>query len=99
MHKARVFPIGFGPTFSAVFVLIHWLREFPLSAVTYGFELRCQLESLLPLYYKISPCWAFLTVFIVTTSILCFKRTILGILHPARLLPGERNFYVNDLLL
>ena len=52
---AKVFPTCFGATFAAVFVLIYWLREFPLSAVN-RFELRCQLKKLLLLYYKIDPC-------------------------------------------
>ena len=28
-----------------MFVLIYWLREFPLAAVTNRFELRCQLSN------------------------------------------------------
>ena len=39
--KARICPTGFGATFAAVFILIYRLREFPLSAVTNRFELRC----------------------------------------------------------
>ena len=31
---------------AAVLVLIYRLREFPLSAATYRFELRCQLKQL-----------------------------------------------------
>ena len=43
----RVCPTGFGATIAVVFVLIHWLGEFPLSVVVNRFELRCQLEELL----------------------------------------------------
>ena len=34
----------FGATFVAVFVLIYWLREFPLFAVPNRFELMCQFK-------------------------------------------------------
>ena len=47
---------GFGAAFAAVFVLIYWFREFPLSAVADRFELRCQLKQLLLLFRKIFPC-------------------------------------------
>ena len=40
----------------AVFVLTYWSTEFPLSAVTNRFELRCQLKQLMLLYYRICPC-------------------------------------------
>ena len=56
LHKEIVCPTGFGATFAAVFVLIYWLREFPLSAVTNRFELRCQLKQLISLYYKVYLC-------------------------------------------
>ena len=42
----------FRATVAAMFVMIHWLREFPLSAVTNRFELRCELKQRLLLYYK-----------------------------------------------
>ena len=51
-NKARVCPFGVGATFAAVFLLIYRLREFPLSAVISIFELRCQLNQLLLLYYQ-----------------------------------------------
>ena len=38
-----------------MFVLIYGLREFPLSAVTNRFELRCKLKQLL-LLFTICPC-------------------------------------------
>ena len=56
LHKARVRPTGSGTTFAVVFALINWLREFPLSAVTNCFEMRCQLKQLLLLYYEGCPC-------------------------------------------
>ena len=56
MHKAKVWPTGFGTTFASVFVLTYWLRKFPLSAVANRFELRCQSKQHLLLYYKICPC-------------------------------------------
>ena len=31
MHRARVCPTGVGATFAAMFFLIYWLRESPLS--------------------------------------------------------------------
>ena len=34
LQKATVCPTGFRATFATVFVLIYWLREFSLSAVT-----------------------------------------------------------------
>ena len=46
-------PTAFEATFTALFVLIYWLREFPLSAVANSFEQRCQLKQLLVLHYKI----------------------------------------------
>ena len=45
LHRARVCITGFGATFAAVFDLIYWLRELPLSAVANRFELRCQLKQ------------------------------------------------------
>ena len=45
LHNARVWPIGFGATFVAVFILIYWLREFPLSEVTNRFELTRLLKA------------------------------------------------------
>ena len=52
----RIRPTGFEATFATVFVLIYWLREFPLSAVTNRFELRCQLKQLLLLSCKTFLC-------------------------------------------
>ena len=41
-----------------MFVLNHWLREFPLSAVAANrLELRCQLKQLLLFYHKICRCY------------------------------------------
>ena len=51
----------------AMFVLIYWLREFPLSAVTNRFELSSLLKQLLLLFDKIRPrycgCKRFGTMF------------------------------------
>ena len=45
MHKARVCSVGFGEIFAAWFILNYWSREFSLSAITNGFELRCQSRA------------------------------------------------------
>ena len=55
LHKARLCPIGFGAAFAAVFALIYWLREFPLTAVANRIELRCKSKELFLSYYKICP--------------------------------------------
>ena len=49
-------PYWSGAAFAAMFVLNYWLKEFPLSAFSNRFELRCQLKQLLLLYYEICPC-------------------------------------------
>ena len=43
----------FQGNFVAMFVLNYWLREFLLSAFANRFELRCEPQQLLLLYYKI----------------------------------------------
>ena len=45
MLRATVCPTSFGTTFAAMFVLVYWLREFPLSAIANGFELLHQSEN------------------------------------------------------
>ena len=55
--QGKSLPSCFRATVAAVFVLIHWLREFPLSAVADPFKLECQSKQLLLLHYKICPCF------------------------------------------
>ena len=38
-------PFWFWDDFALSFGLNYWLREFPLSAVTYPFQLRCQSKA------------------------------------------------------
>ena len=45
LNKARACPTDFRATFAAVFDLIYWFREFPLSAVANRCELRCQSRA------------------------------------------------------
>ena len=46
------FPYWFGATFRAMFVLIHWLREFPLSAVANRFELGTSIKATVAIVLK-----------------------------------------------
>ena len=50
-------PNWFQGNFAAVFVLNFWLIEFLLSAFANRFELRCEPKQLMPLNYKICPCF------------------------------------------
>ena len=45
-------------TFAAMLVLIHWLRESPLSAVTNRFDVECQQKQLMVLSHKNLPLFA-----------------------------------------
>ena len=56
LAQGESLPYWFRGNLAAMFVLIYRLSEFPLSAFTNRFELRCQLKQLLLLYYKISGC-------------------------------------------
>ena len=56
MPSARFLSNGFQGNFAPSFVLNFCLREFPLSAFTNRFELRCEPKRLMLLYYKICPC-------------------------------------------
>ena len=49
-------PYWFQGNFAALFVLIYGLRGFLLSAFANRFELRCEPQRLMLLYYKICPC-------------------------------------------
>ena len=51
--------------FAAMFDLNYWLREFPLSVFANCFELRCEPQQLMLLYYKICPCcfWQYISFF------------------------------------
>ena len=50
-------PYWFQGNFAASLVFNFCLREFLLSAFANRFELRCELKRLMPLYYKICPCF------------------------------------------
>ena len=70
LHKARVCPNGFGVTFAAMFVQIYGLKEFPLSAVTNCFQLRCESKQLMLLHHKFFPCCSQFRYFITPPQLL-----------------------------
>ena len=45
MHKATVWPIGFGESFVVLFVLNYRWRELLLSELTNRFDLRCESKA------------------------------------------------------
>ena len=67
---------GFEPRIPwAVFVLICCWKEFPMSAVNNRFELRCQWEQLLLLYYKVCRCFSrcyYISLTVEETGSLCY---------------------------
>ena len=67
-----------------MFVLIYWLKEFPLSAAANHFELRCQLKQLLLFYYKICPFYLATPIFFKDLEPMLKKR-------PPDLLAGCHN--------
>ena len=43
--ESLLYYTGLGATFAAAFVLIYWLRDWPLSVVAYRFELKRQSNT------------------------------------------------------